>query len=117
MKSRGYPMPEPDPHLLAGDNGPTMVVYRSAVADSTDEKLAVLRFPMCTIVKFGYPNDEDRQRQLVARTVVLDALEPQGNGNTGEDSSDLSRLSAARLFKTVAIASEGERIAPREDWA
>jgi hypothetical protein len=48
----------PDPHLLTGDSGPTMVVYRTAAIAPTDEEFAVLRFPVCTIVKFGYPNDE-----------------------------------------------------------
>lgn len=48
----------PDPRLLAGDTGPTMVVYRTAVIAPTDEEFAVLRFPVCTILKFGYPNDE-----------------------------------------------------------
>ena len=35
-----------------------MVVYRTAVVAPTDEEFAVLRFPVCQIVKFGYPNDE-----------------------------------------------------------
>ena len=35
-----------------------MVAYRTASIAPTDEEFAVLRFPMCTIVKFGYPNDE-----------------------------------------------------------
>jgi hypothetical protein len=47
-----------DPHLLAEDTGPTIVIYRTAVTAPSDEPFAVLRFPMCKIVKFGYPNDE-----------------------------------------------------------
>jgi hypothetical protein len=35
-----------------------MVAYRTAVIAPTDEEFAVLRFPVCTIVKFGDPNDE-----------------------------------------------------------
>jgi len=34
------------------------VAYRTAVIAPTDQKFAVLRFPACKIVKFGYPNDE-----------------------------------------------------------
>ncbi len=48
----------PAPHLWAGDTGPTVVIFRPAVVAPTEEPLAVLRFPSCTIVKFGYPNDE-----------------------------------------------------------
>jgi hypothetical protein len=49
---------DPDPHLSAGETGPTMVAYRAAVIAPTDEEFAVLRFPACQIVKLGYPNDE-----------------------------------------------------------
>ena len=54
-------LPDPghsDPHLFADDTGPTMVVYRTAESAPTDDEWAVLRFPRCRIVKFGYPNDE-----------------------------------------------------------
>ena len=54
-------LPDPGhsyPHLFADDIGPTMVVYRTAESAPTDDKWAVLRFPLCRIVKFGYPNDE-----------------------------------------------------------
>ncbi len=48
----------PEPHLFGGDNGPTIVVYRTSSLAPSDDEFAVLRFPLCEIVKFGYPNDE-----------------------------------------------------------
>jgi hypothetical protein len=48
----------PQPHLFAGDTGPAIVVYRTSSLAPSDDEFAVLRFPMCEIVKFGYPNDE-----------------------------------------------------------
>jgi hypothetical protein len=48
----------PDPWILASDFEPTRVIYRVAESAPTEEPFAVLRFPMCQIMKFGYPNDE-----------------------------------------------------------
>jgi hypothetical protein len=48
----------PDPHVWAGDLGPTIVAHRTAEIAPSNEPLAVLRFPLCHIFKFGYPNDE-----------------------------------------------------------
>jgi hypothetical protein len=48
----------PDPHLLAAENGPTTVVYSASELAPTDDEFVVLRFPRCSIAKFGYPNDE-----------------------------------------------------------
>jgi hypothetical protein len=45
----------PEPRLLAADAGPMIVAYHVAV---TDLPLGVLRFDLCYIMKFGYPNDE-----------------------------------------------------------
>ena len=48
----------PQPHLLASEFEPTRVIYRTAESAPTEESFAVLRFPLCQQLKFGYPNDE-----------------------------------------------------------
>jgi hypothetical protein len=49
----------PEPRLWThGDGDPAFVAYYVAPVAPTEQPLAVLRFPICQILKFGYPNDE-----------------------------------------------------------